>query len=311
MKWTVVAAFLLLAVPVEGAEPYTGVISDGHGHLDGEDADPESIIEAMDRNNVDRVVVWPKSDGGWTDNHALDFARSHPDRVVAGISFQQEGWRNQDAGFMEGVRRKASSGNFGWLGEAAFRGGVGGKLHAPPDSPMWLRLQDIAADSGLPVTVHHNPYEKSDTGYERIGEFQLFVETLSHNPRARIVWAHWCGLSAAVEARKLLEKFANLHCDLAWLFKKQNAFPNPLVDKDHNFLPAWKDLIEDFPERFLVGIDTGGAPKKMAKYDDRVSEIRTALGGLSPGTARKVATGNFHRLMSGAITSTHNVRGKP
>ncbi|MCH8139254.1 MAG: amidohydrolase, partial [Proteobacteria bacterium] len=58
----------------------------------------------------------------------------------------------------------------------------------------------------------------------------------------------------------------------------------------------WKTLIEDFPGRFIVGVDSSAPPRNLAAFDKRVGKIRPALGGLTPRTARKVATENLHRL---------------
>ena len=95
----------------------------------------------------------------------------------------------------------------------------------------------------------------------------------------------------------MLERFPNLHCDLAWLNKGRRSVPNPIVGKGSRFLPEWKRLIEDFSDRFIAGIDLDGQPDRMEGYDRRVKKLRRALGSLSPAAARKVATGNFHRLI--------------
>ena len=69
-----------------------------------------------------------------------------------------------------------------------------------------------------------------------------------------------------------------------------------LVDENSRFLPGWKTLIEDLPGRFIVGVDSSATPGNLAAFDRRVRKIRIALGGLTPETARKVATANLHRL---------------
>ncbi len=277
---------------------YSGVISDGHGHFKGSNANPDGTIAAMDRNTIDKVVIWVKQQGGWKDEDTLAFQAKYPGRVVPGIAFQQEGWSEQRLEFLREARQKAASGKFKWLGEVLVRGKIGGKLHSPPDSPLLRQVLDIAAESGLPVTFHHNPYRRNAKSFERTGEYETFIdETLAHRPDATIVWAHWCGLSNPEEVRLLLKRFANLHCDLAWLYKPQDRFPNSLIDDKNRFLPAWKALIEEFPDRFIIGVDSSATPSNLMEYDSRVDKIRTALGGLRPKTAHQVATGNFHHLI--------------
>ena len=251
----------------------------------------------MDRNNIDVVVLWVKGQGGWTDDDTLAFSGRYLGRVVPGIAFQTKGWTDQKKDFIKKVRRKADSGKFRALGEVRVRGKIGGNRSTPPDSPLLKEVLDISAEFGLPVTIHHNPYRRAGGAYERTDEYETFIEeTLTHNTKAAVIWAHWCGQSTPDGARNLLERFPNLTCELAWLHQPLDYVATRLVDENKQFLPGWETLIEDFPGRFIVGVDSSATPKNLADFDQRVGMIRTALGGLTPQTARKVATENLHRL---------------
>jgi len=45
-----------------------------------------------------------------------------------------------------------------------------------------------------------------------------------------------------------------------------------------------------------TGVDSSATPQNIRDFDRRVRIIRTALGGLSPQTAKKIATENLHKL---------------
>ncbi len=77
------------------------------------------------RNTIDKVVIFVKSRGDWTDEDVLDFGRRYPDRVIPGIGFQNKGWRRLETRFLNKVEQKARSGRFRWLGEISFRGKAG------------------------------------------------------------------------------------------------------------------------------------------------------------------------------------------
>jgi hypothetical protein len=83
---------------------------------------------------------------------------------------------------------------------------------------------------------------------------------------------------------------------LAWLHKPLDDVATPLVDENSRFIPDWKKLIEEMPERFIVGVDSSATPKNIRDFDKRVRKIRTALGGLTLKTAKKVASENLHRV---------------
>ncbi len=283
--------------PREGAPRYRGVLSDGHGHLKGRKASQKATIEAMDRNNIDQVVVWVKQQGGWTDADTLAYKKAYPKRIVAGIAFQNKGWTKDKSWFLGEVRSKAASGKFQWLGEMSMRGKIGGKLNSPPDSPRIREVLDMAVKYNMPLTVHHNPWNYSAGKWKRSGEYETFIEkSLAANPKATVVWDHWCGLSTPGDIRKLFKRLPNLSCGLAWIHKKRSTLPTQLVDKNAQFLPEWKALFEDYPERFIMGVDSSATPMNIRDYDWRVDVIRTALGGLSPLTAKKLATENFQKL---------------
>jgi len=278
-------------------EPYGGVMSDAHAHLKGAQADRAGTIAAMDRNNIDKVVVWVKHQGGWTDDDTLAFSESYPDRVVPGIAFQNKGWTKAKKSFLKDVRKKARSGKFRWMGEMSMRGKIGGDLNAPADDKRIRKVLDIAIEYNMPLSVHHNPYRQTADGWQRTGEFETFVDvSLAARPQATVIWEHWCGLSTPADIRKLFARLPNLHCSLAWIhFPPEESVNHPL-DSDGNLTADWVALIEDFPERIIAGVDSSATPKNVEDFDDRVEIIRKALGGLSPATAHKVATENFHRL---------------
>ncbi|NQU60319.1 MAG: amidohydrolase family protein [Rhodospirillales bacterium] len=276
---------------------YNGVISDGHGHFKGKQASPDGTIKAMDANNIDVVLLWVKSQGGWKDDDTLAFSEKFPGRVIPGIAFQHEGWIKQKQSIMKNVREKAASGKFKALGEVSVRGKIGGKQNSAPDSPLLKEVLDISAEYGLPVTFHHNPYTRSAGGYERTDEYETFIEkTLTHNGNAQVIWAHWCGQSTPEDAEKLLKRFPKLICELAWLHKPLDYVASRLVDENKQFMAGWKKVIEEYPDRFIVGVDSSATPKNLADFSKRVGKIRKALGGLKPETAAKVATGNLHRI---------------
>ncbi len=292
------AAALVFFLPAAAmAGPYQGVISDGHAHFKGKNAKPDETILAMDRNNIDAMVLWVKGQGGWKDGDTLDFAAKYPGRVVPGVAFQNKGWTKQKKGFIGKVRDKAGSGDFKAMGEMSFRGKIGGKLNAPPASPLAREVLDIAEKYNLPLTIHHNPYEKISGVWKRTDEYETFIdETLAYNIKAPVIWDHWCGQSTPSDARKLLQRFPKLTCGLAWLHKPSDSLATPLVDEDGEFLAGWKKLIEDHPGRFIVGVDANSAPGPLREFDGRVAMIRKALGGLKPDVAEMVATKNLHRL---------------
>ena len=177
------------------------------------------------------------------------------------------------------------------------------------------------------LSWHHNPeivdYIREQAGkgiYQGFGEFHMWIEHLDGNsvlpeimqiaaeqdlvlsahtdietiealirmqPAVKVIWAH-CGFSAPAEAvQQLIEKYSTAYCEMS-LYEK-------LVDEDDNLTPEWKQLMEKYPDRFMVGIDTYKDARwgEVAEHADFIQEW---LGQLKPEAAVLIANGNVSRL---------------
>lgn len=271
---------------------YKGVISDAHGHIRSTEK-LKRIIKRMDENNVDISIIMPRA--GISDADALNFHLGYKKRIVPAIGFQNKRWKDKKETFIPHVKKLASSGKFMWLGEVPTHKKLYGEKFVSPQHKMFAQSLQIAEQFRLPVTIHHN-LESED--------FSLIKE-LRKRPKAVIVWAHGCGLSAPDKISKWFKEFPNLHCDLAWVNKRGNdskvdmtKAKVKMTNGNNDFLPEWKALIEANPDRFLIGIDASrGNHFEKGKYASRMKRIRHALGGLDPKVAKMVATENLHRIL--------------
>ena len=58
---------------------------------------------------------------------------------------------------------------------------------------------------------------------------------------------------------------------------------------------AWKALLEDLPDRFVIGTDVD--PATLTTYAEEIGYWRGILAQLSPATAMKLGHGNAERLL--------------
>jgi predicted TIM-barrel fold metal-dependent hydrolase len=117
------------------------------------------------------------------------------------------------------------------------------------------------------------------------------VETaVSTHPKTRFVWCH-AGISRRIEIPTLtvalegtLKKYPNLWVDVSWVVYENDLLRNGTPD------PAWVNLIEEFPDRFLIGTDIVG---HFSAYPETVQKYYKFLDALQPATARKLARENL------------------
>jgi len=67
-------------------------------------------------------------------------------------------------------------------------------------------------------------------------------------------------------------------------------------------LYRWPALIEQFPDRFIIGSDVVGT---FSRYKETIQRYYLLLDALSPATARKVAKENFLSALPASPVSIH------
>lgn len=148
-------------------------------------------------------------------------------------------------------------------------------------------VYELAAERDLPVSVHSN-----------IGSVWLrepiylheMENALKRHLRTRFIWCH-AGISRRIEIptltedlRRLLSTYANLWIDLSWVVFDEYVAP------DGKPAPAWIELAEEFPDRFMIGSDTVG---HFTALPAAIQRYYVFLEALEPETRAKVARENF------------------
>lgn len=163
------------------------------------------------------------------------------------------------------------------------------------DSPAILQLLDVAKRWEAFVNIHAEDDPNSVQELENLA---------TAYPSVPIILAHCLFTSNIALIDRLLAKHPNLYCELsarnesmyANHFARQHADRlDWIVFDDKKLKPNWKELIEKYPTRFMVGTDTFNSWVDVKKA---VRQIRGGLlQNLSPETARLVASENAIRVM--------------
>lgn len=294
-------------------------------------ASPECVDRAlalMDQARIGKAVLMPPPgpvNRTEVEDRIVAVAKQHPERfafLLGGASLNpmiQEAVRAGEVSAQLSARFVERAGAVVGAGAAGF--GEMTALHlsfnephpyeaAPPDHSLFLLLADLAAQYDLPIDLHleivahdtptprrfrslspNNPSVLSEnlTAFERL---------LAHNRAARVVWAHvgWdnTGHMTVALLRRLLETHPNLYLQLKPRARAA-AFPeNEPLDGNGHLRPEWLELIEAFPDRFLLGTDTffNRAVEPRAQLERAAALLRQ----LSQAGSLKVAAGNAERM---------------
>lgn len=310
--------------PEAAISPYV----DTHAHFDARIlTDPQGEVEAalqeMVGENAARLIFMPgpflPEDPNRFDYEAFVAAvKKHPDLLAfqgGGGSLNvmiQESVRANDAGpevrrkFRERAEQIARDGAVGF-GEvtAEHLSVLPGQAYeyAAPDHPLFLLLADIAAEHGMAIDFHSEavpramplpPELKSPPNPPQLREnIAAFERLLSHNPSAKILWAHAgsdnTGERTPALCRRLLQAHSNLYMEL----KTDPLSPgkNPLLVRGA-IQPEWLKLFSDFPDRFVIGSDQHYASGRPMTGPQRWKMAALLLNQLPPELRRKIGMEN-------------------
>ena len=179
----------------------------------------------------------------------------------------------------------------------------------PADHPLLILLADIAAENDVPIDVHFDvtpedrplPAGLPSTNPALLKEnLAAFERLLTHNTKAKIVWAHAGSDPGMMRTPALMRRLLTMHPNLYMSLRAARPDPNPAsawrqlgVLKE-----VWLALIRDFPDRFILGSDQF----HPASEDDRRTPLVTLdflqimVNNLPPDLAPKVAYENAKRI---------------
>jgi hypothetical protein len=319
-------------------------VVDAHVHLIGGRAPPrdfdggaKAALEAMDRFGIAQAIILPppqidaqhiydhdeiaKAIGGRRDRFAFlggggslnpmlhRFGGESAVSVEVQRAFRTIAQKIIDAG-------AAGFGEIASLHISARRGHP--YEFAPADHPLLKLLADIAADHGMPIDLHMDAVAGRASPPERFAEghnppvlpdtLAAFERLLSHNTRAKIVWAHGgsdpLGAMTPMAIDRLMQEHGNLFVSLR-IVGSGAPMHNKLLAPG-GLDPAWRSLLLRHPDRFVIGTDsffaatgrvgTGPGFAFAQRNIPKLMAMRHALTLLPPGIATKIARDNALRI---------------
>lgn len=265
---TLLATVLPLAAPAA----YEGPIFDAHLHYNDEAVERYSVgtvMELFSKNGVRAILANSRPNDG---TRALYEASRRSPRGTAVVPFIRVYRDRSDYGTWHAnpdiarmVEEEARRGYYRGVGEFH----VFGRDAA---SGVVKRIVDFAVAQGLVLHAHCD---------------EEALETLfSHNPGARVIWAHTGFSTPLARLEELFAKYPNLWGELSYRSD---------VVEDGRLAPAWKAFFPKHAGRFLVGSDTW-VNARWQSFPDTMGQYRRWLGELPRETADRIAWRNAAAL---------------
>ena len=291
----VLAAALAAAFPAipgaRAAEARNVRYVDAHSHLFKAMSADDEIAAFRKAGIAGVLVMWPDPEP------VRAVARKNPGYAIPWISLSAlQGSVVKDDTVADFVRARDQDGFCGF-GEMATR------LPAPNEQvsdaafvsdPRRVKIYDAADARGTPVNMHVSLVEP-----ETLAAVEHIVAT---HPRAPFIIAHGGGGIGPEQIAKLLAAHPNMNFDLSVPLSpaRGGGAPRPqaALAADGSLQPAWRAVIERFPDRFMFAMDiqsvesVQGIPAKLAA-------ARAAFAPLPLAIEEAVAHRNIERVLRG------------
>ncbi|OLB79404.1 MAG: amidohydrolase [Alphaproteobacteria bacterium 13_2_20CM_2_64_7] len=271
----IVAALIIVAIPVAGIAQQPVKIFDAHLHYNQE-PNPfyplERVLDIFRRNNVAGILANSRPNKG---THQLVDAKAPGLWVVPFIRPYRtrddvQNW-STDPAIYDLIEAEYKRGYFRGVGELHIYGEAAQRQ-------LVKRVVDFAAERNLYLLAHCD-------------EAALSI-LLAHNRSAKIIWAHTGFSTPTARVRELLETYPELTGEL--------SYRGGLTDGEGKLAAEWRELFTRHSDRFLLGSDTW-INERWFGYDTIMQTYRGWLAQLPEVQARRIAHGNAERLFGGKI----------
>ena len=284
--WRALFAIFLIANAAHAAD-YAGPLFDAHLHYNEEAWNgssgpypPTEALARLQRNGVKAIIANSRPNAG---TQTLAAARETREAGVTVVPFVRL-YRNRadydnwfrDESIHEMVKAELSRGT----ASGPYRGI--GEFHlyesANANGPVARKLIALAERERLAVLAH----------VDDVAIDLLMAHTSSGGNNLRLIWAHTgIGGAPVARVRELLDRYPLLMGEL--------SYRPGLTCEGGRLCPEWRELLLQYPNRFMVGSDTW-VNQRWSAYDELMRGYRVWLGELPPEAAQRIAWGNAAAL---------------
>ena len=255
-----------------------------------------------------------------------EIVNKYPDRFILTTNKGgNQNWWRQKGGkarhFVDQLEEHVRGGDYPFIGEIEFRHYMSGAqckagrtdrdVHVPINGINGHRVFKLSAETGVPLSIHHEPEEIP------IGALE---EMLAKYPGAKVIWAHFGQIRYPEKERlfgpslikRLLETYPNLYFDISTGEPSRRykcgkkildtiIWENVSAKKQKNTLiQAYRNILEEFNDRFVTGLDYGPANRQNKQYLlKRIENARLIMRDLSDNAKHNISYRNAWFLLTG------------
>ena len=288
----------------------------------------EDALKAMDEAGVALIAFdgyqAPKTDkpqeGYRWGYYVHEAVNAHPDRfILATNGGTNPNWTQGKDSFIGQTEAQVRSGAYPIMGEFEFRHYMSSQqckqnrsdrdVKVPIDGANGHRLFKLAEDTGVAFVIHHEPEDAALDGLEKM---------LKAYPKAKVINAHFGQVRHPEKqrrfgpelVRRLLSTYPNLYYDVATgepgrgykcgasldtvIWQRDGGSQSSTLD------PAYKAILTEFSNRFVVGLDYGGGRPPLPSFIKmKAANVRLIVRDLPESAKHDIGYRNAWWLLTG------------
>ncbi|MCW8955957.1 MAG: amidohydrolase [Gammaproteobacteria bacterium] len=257
--------FILALIP---RQAWSYEINDGHLHYNQDVWDqlsPQQALRLMSENGINRAIVSSTPAAGTIKLYQLSKQRIIPFIRPYRVFRDRFTWHS-DPAIIDYIRQQLATGIYQGFGEFHL-------FKAHKDTVVVKTLMKMMVDADLVVSAHAD------------------AETIEHlmklQPELRLIWAH-CGMDHPVDdVKRIMNANPGIKCDLSFRYN--------MLDDNQKLLADWRSLLEQYPKRFMLGMDTY-IPRRWAELPQHIDYAKHWLDQLSSDTKHLIAGENIMHM---------------
>ncbi len=235
IPWLIIPLFFLQPAIAREAPPY----ADTHVHFNWDQKEiisAEKVVAKLRARNAEFVVV-----AGTPSHLALELAEAGGDFIVPLFSpythvMGRRDWFRDEV-TLRFAEEGLKSGKYEGIGEVHFMSGFRPRF----SNEIFLQLLALAREYQVPVLIHVDSADAS-----------RFIKLCTEFSDLRIMFAHAGGNLLPKHIREVINACDNVAIELSardpWRY-------GGLTDDNNQLLAGWRDVIIDYPDRFIIGTD--------------------------------------------------------
>lgn len=271
---------------------------DAHSQVDHNVIPLQTIISLMNQGGVSHTILSAR--GKLKGNDLIKFSSKYHNQITPAVRTKSKHYGAGSPKYYKMLNAQVASGKYSAIAEILLyhtqKGNKALEYEVYPADKRVVTALEYAINNRWPFVVH---IEFGTLSGKKKRHFMKALEgMLKSYPNLPFVLTHMGQLKPKV-CQRLIDNYKNIHFHTGWtnpVAVKSSKQPWVNLFKGERFAPEWRELLIQYPERFVFALDNVFAEHWSSFYLKQMEYWKKALAEMPYNVAHLIAHGNAERL---------------